>query len=195
MKRHVVLLVSVVSLLTLVSCPSRTSEPSVQGRLRKAFESNSFALAFASRHLVAEGPFARMTIRKLGVDLIVAEGTTGNSLRGGAGHYVQTTFPGEVGNLAIAGARVGRGEPFRHIDQLDEGDEIVLIVPLHLFIYRVVPSFVGHANPWITTPHDLSTLEPTDYPALTLTTTDPPHSSKNRLILRLRLVRSEAVPG
>lgn len=136
-----------------------------------------------------------MIIRKLGVDLIVAEGTTGESLRGGAGHYLQTPYPGDIGNLAIAGARATLGEPFRHIDELREGDEIELIVPTHRFIYRVVPAFGGHANPWVTTPHDLSTLEPTDYPALTLTTTDPPHSSKNRLIVRLRLVRSEALPG
>lgn len=194
MKRLVVLLVSVISLLFLASCPAPKSEPSVQARLSKAFESDSFAAAYSSRHLIMEGPFARMVIRKLGVDLIVAEGTTGESLRGGAGHYMQTAYPGDVGNMAIAGARVTLGEPFRHMDQLREGDEIELIVPMHRFIYRVVPAFGGHANPWITGPNDLSTLDPTDYAALTLTTTDPPHSSKNRLILRLRLERSEPIP-
>lgn len=192
--RASVLAVSVLILLT--SCPEAKSPPeSVQDRLKRTFASPVFTESFRRKSLEAEGPFARMVIAKLSVDLIVAEGTAGESLRGGAGHYQETPFPGEVGNVAIAGTRIGNGEPFRHLDQMREGDEIALIVPGQRFTYRVVAPFGGHANPWVTNPRDLSTLAPTSYPAVTLTTTDPPDSAMNRLVLRLRLVRSDQLPA
>src|SRR5918999_5169633 len=47
-------------------------------------------------------PLTRLEIPKLGVDVIVVEGTTAAALRAGAGHYPKTPLPGEAGNVAIA---------------------------------------------------------------------------------------------
>lgn len=187
------MLLYALALCALTSCPKEKPEVDVQTRLRQTFASEEYAVAYRTKRLLADGPFARLIIRKLGVDLIVAEGVTGEALRAGAGHYPTTSFPGDVGNTAIAGMRVGEAKPFRRLNEMTEGDEVILIVPGKRFVYGVIPSFGGHDNPWRTTPNDLSTLAPTDYAALTLTTSDPPETSMNRLILRLRLTRSEDV--
>ena len=36
----------------------------------------------------------------------------------GPGHYVDSAMPGEQGNFALAGHRVGKGSPFLDLDQL-----------------------------------------------------------------------------
>src|SRR5438093_13023325 len=100
MRRRATMLSAALVLLSVSACPASRSASSVQARLRKAFASDAFAAAYRAKRLLREGPFARMVIPKLRVDVIVAEGTTGDSLRGGAGHYVQTPFPGEDGNVA-----------------------------------------------------------------------------------------------
>ena len=44
----------------------------------------------------------------------------------GPGHYSGTALPGQVGNFAIAGHRVGKGEPFLNLDQLRPGDAVIV---------------------------------------------------------------------
>lgn len=145
--------------------------------------------AFTSRSVTVGSALTKLKIPKLGVNVIVVEGITGNALRAGAGHYPSSELPGSVtGNVAIAGHRTGFGEPFRHLDRLTAGDRIELATPFGSFLYEVLPPFDGHANPWITGPDDWTVVGATPYPALTLTTCDPPHTSKNRLIVRARLV-------
>lgn len=133
----------------------------------------------------------RLIIPKLKVNVIVVEGTTGNALRAGAGHYANTPLPGEAGNVSIAGHRTGFGQPFRHLDRLRPGDKILLETPIGRYTYELVPPFEDHGNPWITGPKDFSVIAPTVEPMLTLTTCDPPHTSLNRLIVRAKLVKSE----
>ncbi len=133
----------------------------------------------------------RLRIPKLNVTVIVVEGTTGNALRAGAGHYSNTPLPGEVGNVAIAGHRTGFGQPFRYLERLKSGDQILLETPIGRYTYEVVPAFDDHDNPWITGPRDFSVIAATVEPSLTLTTCDPPHTSLNRLIVRAKLVKSE----
>lgn len=184
-------------LLTLTSCPGddATSAPpdqrhadANQRRLRAEFVSPEFGALYAGGKGVVEGgPFAQIIISKLNVDLIVVEGTTGDALQAGAGHYVGTAFPGQAGNVVIAGQRTQFGAPFRFLDRLVGGDQIVLVTPEGRHVYEVVDPFDGHSNPWVTHPRDIQSISPTTEAALTLTTSDPPHSSTNRLVVRLRL--------
>ncbi|MCA1831298.1 MAG: class E sortase [Actinomycetota bacterium] len=144
------------------------------------------------RHQLKVGdPLTRIIIPKLKLNVIVVEGISGNALRAGAGHYESTALPGDYGNVAIAGHRTGFGEPFRHLERLRAGDQIILVTPLGRYTYEVVPPFDAHANPWITTATDLSVIQPTAEPSLTLTTCDPPHTSLNRMIVRARRVTVE----
>jgi len=170
-----------------------------QHHLQAEFGSKREIELYKLREIAVGGALTRLKIDRMGacaackVDVIVVEGISGNALRAGAGHYENTALPGEQGNVAIAGHRTGFGEPFRHLDALRPGDLITLFTPIGTYTYQVVPPFDGHGNPWITHPLDTSVLEPTIDAELTLTTCDPPHTSKNRLIVRAKLIKSQVV--
>ena len=70
-------------------------------------------------------PFGRLNIPRLGLSVIVVQGTDWlNDLSKGPGHYTQTTVPGLGRTVAIAGHRTTFGAWFRHIDSLQAGDPI-----------------------------------------------------------------------
>jgi LPXTG-site transpeptidase (sortase) family protein len=148
----------------------------------RAYQADSFAIGDA---------LSRIRIPKLDVNTLVVEGISGNALRAGTGHYPSSALPGDpTGNVGIAGHRTGFGEPFRHLDRLGPGDDIWLETPVGRYHYQVIPPFDGHDNPWITTAEDWTVITTTAEPMLTLTTCDPPGTSRNRLIVRARLVRT-----
>ena len=64
--------------------------------------------------------FARMYIPSFGADFefAIVEGTEDEALLRGPGHYTETQMPGEVGNFAVAGHRVGKGAPFNDLGAL-----------------------------------------------------------------------------
>ncbi len=70
-------------------------------------------------------------------DYVMVEGTDEAPLRKGPGHYPETAQPGEGGTVAIAGHRTTYLAPFRTIDQLEPGDEIVVELPYARFTYAV----------------------------------------------------------
>ncbi len=70
--------------------------------------------------------FARVHIPALDAAYAVVEGTRNEDLRAGPGHYVDTQMPGEPGNFALAGHRIGTGAVFQHLDRLDACDAVVV---------------------------------------------------------------------
>jgi sortase A len=127
---------------------------------------------------------ARIEIPAIGVDEYVVEGTDLESLRKGPGHYPETPLPGERGTSAIAGHRTTYGAPFRHIDELDRGDPIIIDMPDGRFIYRVEESKIVDDQ-------DLSVLEPVGYRRLMLSACHPLYSAAQRIIVYARQVRRE----
>jgi sortase A len=69
----------------------------------------------------------------------VLEGTSQDILATGPGHYTGTALPGQPGNLAIAGHRVGHGAPFNRIDLLQSCDALIVETLTGWFVYRVLP--------------------------------------------------------
>ena len=67
-------------------------------------------------------------------------------LEKGPAHYKDTALPGGVGNFAVAGHRVGKGEPFLNIDKLRSGDAVVIETKSSWFVYRVLGTPAGR-NP------------------------------------------------
>lgn len=78
-----------------------------------------------------------LSIAALGVETPIRRGTSGVSLRGGVGWYPTSAEPGQVGNFAVAGYRVGYGRPFAGLLDLDEGDEITVQVCEQTYTYVV----------------------------------------------------------
>ncbi len=151
-------------------------------------------------------PFAVVHVPRLGEDYaqVVLEGTGTDELAEGPGHYVDTAMPGEQGNFAVAGHRVGRGSPFLDLDRMRPGDPIVVETAEGWFTYRVLgdPATGDFADPsgipgqHIVTPDEVDVISPTpnatpDVPAsgayLTLTTCHPKYSARQRLIVHAEL--------
>jgi sortase (surface protein transpeptidase) len=97
-------------------------------------------------------PLARMRIPAFGPDwsYTVLEGTDRTVLAHGPGHYTGTPQPGEPGNVAIAGHRVGRGAPFDGLGRLASCDPIMIETRDSWLTYRVLP-FAGETATWART--------------------------------------------
>ena len=124
---------------------------------------------------------ARIVIPKIGEDWIVVQGVNEGDLRDGPGHYPSTPFPGQVGNAAIAGHRTTYGAPFWSLNELREGDRIVLATEYGIFEYRVTRSVVTPPSGIL--PSGDSVLAQTNHPTLVLTTCNPRFSAAERLII------------
>lgn len=84
--------------------------------------------------------FAVISIPKLKVRIPVAEGTTNDVLARAVGHYQGTAGPGQTGNFATAGHVCCRshGQPYKHLDDLRQGDQIVVTTKSGVYTYSVV---------------------------------------------------------
>jgi sortase A len=162
-----------------------------QGNRAGQLDDPTFARQYAKGDVPIGHGLTRLRIPKIGVDVVVVEGTTPSALRAGAGHYVGTPLPGAAGNVAIAGHRTTFGRPFNRLDEVRPGDEVLLDSPTTEYVYRAVPSFDGAANPHAVDPTDVAViggLAPGHW--LTLTTCTPKGSAAQRLIARFTLVGS-----
>ncbi|MCK2199810.1 class E sortase [Corynebacterium callunae] len=85
--------------------------------------------------------FARLYIPSFGSDFnfAVVEGTSEEDLLAGPGRYVNSQMPGEAGNFAVAGHRVGKGAPFNDLGNLNVCDAIVIETYDSWDVYRVMP--------------------------------------------------------
>ncbi len=144
--------------------------------------------------------FGVLRIPRLGEDYtrVILEGTEEKQLSQGPGHYVGSALPGEEGNVALAGHRVGKGSPFLALDAMRAGDPIVVETATSWFVYRVLgdddPS--GIPGMQIVSPTAVQVVSPTpNAPVtaapsgsyLTLTTCHPRYSARQRLIVHARL--------
>ena len=154
----------------------------VQPRAASRLASPAYATAYREGRVPTASPLTRLRIRRLGIDVVVVQGVTREALRAGAGHYPNTPLPGERGNVAIAGHRVTYGKPFRHMDDVVRGDRIELETPVGTFTYVVTRA------PFVVAPKDLSVLRQDARSMLTLTTCNPVHSARERLVVQAVLL-------
>jgi sortase A len=119
-----------------------------------------------SPKLLKEGDIlGQIRIPRIGVSVVVLEGTTSQTLQHGVGHIGGTALPGEPGNIGIAGHR---DTYFRGLKDLRAHDEIQMQTVAGLATYEV---------DWIqiTVPSDVAIVSHTTESALTLVTCYPFH--------------------
>jgi len=123
----------------------------------------------------------RILIPRIGASFVVVKGTSTSALESGPGIYSDTRFPGAGGTTAIAGHRTTFLAPFRRINLLKPGAQIVLQMPYAHITYTVVAQRV---------------VEPTDIQAavadvghqrLVLSACTPLFSAAKRLLVYARL--------
>jgi sortase A len=108
-------------------------------------------------------PLADLSIPRVNLSAVVLQGSDARTLSVGAGHVENTAFPGESGNVAIAGHRDSFFRPLRHVRV---GDDVLLETPRGRVRYQVTSLRV-------VPPTDVSVLEPTPDATLTLVTCYP----------------------
>jgi sortase A len=128
-----------------------------------------------------DGLIGRMEVQRLGVSVVVMEGTKNKTLRRAVGHIVGTGLPGQPGNVGIAGHRDTFFRPLRNI----QPDDIITLTTLRgVYRYRVV--FTKVVNP-----DNVAMLNPDEEEILTLVTCYPFYyvgSAPERFIVRARRV-------
>jgi LPXTG-site transpeptidase (sortase) family protein len=121
---------------------------------------------------------ARLQIPAIGVDQYVVEGTTADDLSKGPGHYIGTAYPGQAGNVAIAGHRTTHGAPFNELGHLVAGNRIVLTTT-----WGENLTYIVSGTPQAVSPDDVAVLNYFGDNRITLTTCNPEFSSSQRLIV------------
>jgi sortase A len=173
-------------------------------RTRRSLEASR---AMAAERLVAEmnlrarrfdgtlqdgQPIGRIIVPRLGLNMVVVEGTSEADLEKGPGHYnaasgVNTSLPGMGGVVAIAGHRTTYLHPFRHIDALRPGDDIYLRMPYGIFAYRVYMHRIVGSTDW-------SILHRPRFEKLVLSACHPLYSATHRFVVFARLHGERNVP-
>jgi sortase A len=129
-------------------------------------------------------PVARIRIPAIGVDEIVVNGVTLEDLQRGPGHFPETPLPGQAGNAAIAGHRTTWGAPFHRVDELVDGDEILVETVQGEFRYEV-------SDVHIVEPHQVEVLDDFGDNRLTLTACHPKYSARQRIVVVAMLAGGE----
>lgn len=83
-------------------------------------------------------PVALLNIPEIGLNEVVAEGTTAGVLESGPGHLRNTVLPGQAGTSVIMGREATYGGPFRYINQLQAGDTFTVTTGQGVATYRVL---------------------------------------------------------
>jgi sortase A len=119
-------------------------------------------------------------IPKVGLSADMYEGIRLTTLDRGPGHWPGTALPGQLGNVVVAGHRVSHAKPFRNLDQLVPGDQVIFSTSAGRFVYTVTSTEVVPPDAlWIVD-------QTTDYTA-TLFACHPPGSTRQRIVVHLAL--------
>jgi sortase A len=120
-------------------------------------------------------------IPKIGLRHDVYHGVTLRNIDLGPSHWPGTAMPGETGNAVFAGHRVTHSHPFRRIDELVEGDQVVFTIDGVRTTYAVT----GHE---VVKPDALWVTDQTATPTATLFACHPPGSASYRYVVHLALL-------
>ena len=171
-------------LITAVVLPSGHTPPTSPG----GAQPNEAEIPENLRPLVQSLPFVTiptpgpeqarsMFIPKIWNDAApVVQGDGWDQLRKGVGQYIGSGNPGENGNLVLSAHNDIFGELFRDLDQLVLGDEIVIRTSTQEYTYRVTGTS-------IVAPTEVSVLEPTSKPTITLISCYPYLVDNQRIVV------------
>jgi sortase A len=147
-----------------------------------ALRRNLAAAAAAYGKTLQEGdPVGKITIGRIGLSMVVVQGTDDETLKKGPGHYIQSGLPGEGHLIYIAGHRTTYLAPFAHINDIKVGDYIRLEVPYGTFTYRAV-------RHWIVPSTDLAVLQDHGSELLRLQACHPRFFATHRYLVDAKLV-------
>ncbi|MGH3003351.1 MAG: sortase [Gaiellaceae bacterium] len=94
------------------------------------------------RTLHTGDPVGRLKIGRIGLSMMVVQGTDDSTLKKGPGHYEPSGLPGGGHLIYVAGHRTTYLAPFAYINNIRVGDYVSFQVPYGTFTYRVTRHYV-----------------------------------------------------
>jgi sortase A len=178
------------AMINAVVLPSGHTPPSAPGGAQPNYAEipenlRPLVQAMAALPVPTAGPeFAQyLRIPAINVAQVIVQGDGWEQLKKGIGQHVGSVNPGQNGNLVLSGHDDIYGEVFRHLDQLKQGDEILIRTSQQEYIYLV--------DRWqIVNPTDLAALSSTQEPTLTLISCYPYMVDNQRIVVVAHLQTS-----
>jgi sortase A len=123
----------------------------------------------------------RIAIGRIGLSMVLVNGTDEAALKKGPGRDQRSFMPGENRLVYIAGHRTTYLAPFSHIDAIRDGDAIRIEMPYATFVYRATTHRIVVAS-------DLSVLRSPRHEQLELQACHPRFFATHRYIVYASLV-------
>lgn len=163
----------------------RSFQPSIAGPTQAAERQSIARAAKLYRGSSKRGQvIGRLRVPRMGLNILLVNGTDRDTLKKGPGRDTRTFMPGENRLVYIAGHRTTYGAPFSHIDRLKSGDRVTIEVPYGTFIYSVTRHRIVKSN-------DLSVLRSPRHEVVELQACHPRFFATHRYIAYARLLRVE----
>lgn len=150
----------------------------LQAESKPAALSSIAPVAMPARHEVV----GSLEIPRIGIAVMVVEGTDDGDLKRAVGHIPGTALPWDSGNVGLAGHR---DTFFRPLQSIQRDDSITVTTLRGAYRYRVQSTSVVE-------PGDIQVLYPTGHDSLTLVTCYPFEyigSAPNRFVVRAERIR------
>ena len=168
---------------------TRSFQPTISGVTQAAERASIAREAKRYRRDSTRGEvIGRLRVPRMGLNMLLVNGTDHETLKKGPGRDERTFMPGENRLVYIAGHRTTYLAPFSHIDRLRTGDRVTIEVPYGRFIYAIT----GHR---IVKSTDLSVLHSPRHEVVELQACHPRFFASHRYIAYARLLRVEPRGG
>ena len=122
----------------------------------------------------------RIQIPAIDVDAPVVQGDGWEQLKKGVAQHLGTPNPGQNGNIVLSAHNDVFGEIFRHLDRLQEGDEVILYTNQRAFVYVVKQT-------QIVEPTQVEVMAGTQEPVVTLISCYPYLVDNQRIVVTAEL--------
>lgn len=134
--------------------------------------------SYANLPVPTAGPSqaTRLQIPAINVDAPVVQGDGWEQLKKGIGQHIGSTEPGKPGNLVVSAHNDVFGQLFRYLDQLEEGDVVVVYTPQQAYTYKVTETKIVE-------PTEISVMDATTESTLTLISCYPYMVDNKRIVV------------
>jgi len=141
--------------------------------------------SFGEIPIPTQGPqhAIRLQIPKINQDVPIVEGDGFEQLKKGVGHHINSANPGESGNVVLSAHNDIHGEIFRHLDQLEAGDLIIIFSERQSYTYVV-------EDVLFVEPTQVEFLASTGAPTATLISCYPYMIDNKRIVVIANLIDS-----
>ena len=119
----------------------------------------------------------QIQIPSINVDAPIVQGDSWEQLKKGVAQHIGSADPGQPGNLVLSAHDDVYGEIFRDLDQIENGDQIIIYSGQHSFTYFVT-------NIEIVDPTDVEVMAPTTDVTITLISCYPYMVDNKRIVVQ-----------